>query len=82
MGMLLRTSQGILFNNHIARQTRKVLKMCGICNWADHAGITPRFGEDIFERLKKEKTVQAYDVTVSTGPEGWTLTEEVSLTTA
>lgn len=41
------------------------------------AGITPRFGTDIFDRLKKEKTVQVKDPTVKTGPQGWTLTEEV-----
>ena len=41
-------------------------------------GITARFGEDIFDRLKKEKSIQAHDVTASTGPDGWTLTEEVS----
>ena len=40
-------------------------------------GITPRFGKDIFDRLKKEKTIQVKDATVKTGPEGWTLTEEV-----
>ncbi len=40
-------------------------------------GITPRFGKDIFERLKKEKTIQVKDATVTTGPDGWTLTEEV-----
>ena len=59
-----------------------MLTICFVYVWGCHAGITPRFGEDIFDRLKKEKTVQAYDVTVSTGPQGWTLTEEVSLTTA
>ena len=41
------------------------------------AGITPRFGKDIFDRLKKEKTIQVRDATVTTGPDGWTLTEEV-----
>ena len=40
------------------------------------AGITARFGEDIFDRLKKEKSIQAHDVTASSGPDGWTLTEE------
>lgn len=39
-------------------------------------GITPRFGKDIFDRLKKEKTIQVKDATVTTGPGGWTLTEE------
>lgn len=41
------------------------------------AGITARFGEDIFDRLKKEKSIQAHDVTASSGPDSWTLTEEV-----
>ena len=40
-------------------------------------GITPRFGQDIFDRLKNEKTIQVKDATVTTGPDGWTLTEEV-----
>ena len=40
------------------------------------AGITARFGEDIFDRLKKEKSIQAHDVTAGSGPDGWTLTEE------
>lgn len=40
-------------------------------------GITPRFGKDIFDRLKKEKTIQVKDATVTTGPDGWTLTQEV-----
>lgn len=44
------------------------------------AGITGRFGEDIFDRLKKEKSIQAHDVTASSGPDGWTLTEEVRST--
>lgn len=39
-------------------------------------GITPRFGQDIFDRLKNEKTIQVKDATVTTGPDGWTLTEE------
>lgn len=40
-------------------------------------GITPRFGKDIFDRLKKDKKVQVHDPTVTTGPtEEWTLTEE------
>ena len=40
------------------------------------AGITARFGEDIFDRLRKEKSIQAHDVTASSGPDSWTLTEE------
>ncbi|KAL3134144.1 hypothetical protein ABBQ32_008563 [Trebouxia sp. C0010 RCD-2024] len=39
-------------------------------------GITSRFGEDVFVRLKKEKRIQAHDVTASSGPDGWTLTEQ------
>ncbi|KAL0039934.1 hypothetical protein WJX77_012021 [Trebouxia sp. C0004] len=39
-------------------------------------GITPRFGKDIFDRLKQEKTIQVRDATVTSGPDGWTLTEE------
>lgn len=46
------------------------------------AGITGRFGEDIFDRLKKEKTLQAHDVTASSGPDGWTLTEEARQTSS
>jgi len=42
-------------------------------------GITPRCGKDIFDRLKKEKTIQVKDATVTTGPDGWTLTEEVTV---
>ncbi len=49
-----------------------------LLNHCQHiTGITPRFGKDIFDRLKKEKTIQVKDATVSTGPDGWTLTEEV-----
>ena len=66
--------------------------MMGCCVWAylsrlyafmlliqcQHiTGITPRFGQDIFDRLKKEKTIQVKDATVTSGPDGWTLTEEV-----
>lgn len=45
------------------------------------AGITARFGEEIFDRLKKEKSIQAHDVTASGGPDNWTLTEEARPTT-
>ena len=41
------------------------------------AGITPRFGIEVFDRLEKEKTIRVKDPTVTTGPQGWTLTEEV-----
>lgn len=54
----------------------RVVNVSGRFFLGKDAGITPRFGEDIFDRLKQDKSIQVKDDTIPGDNDSWTLTEE------